>query len=309
MSSAPLPPGACSPSALSRRAFLGGALGAAGGLVVAGSLADLAWADVAWAGDSSAPNPKTFFPLVLSADLAASPQAQRMVFALSHSTKGGIVYASGPSVTVRFRKKGGAWSPPQKPAFDRAGLPKGRGVYVARPVLDSAGVWQVEARAQGQKVPFTIEVAASPTAIVPGQAAPRDPSPTTTDTLSVDPICTREPMCPLHTQSLSTVIGAGKPVAALFATPARCQSQYCAPVLDEFLATIKPFGDQIVPVHIEIYQKSTGTALVPTVEAWHLPSEPWLFGISGDGTVQSRIDGAFGGTEMKALLDSLVAPK
>ena len=49
--------------------------------------------------------------------------------------------------------------------------------------------------------------------------------------------------------------------------------------------------------------------LVPTVEAWHLPSEPWLFGISGDGTVQSRIDGAFGGTEMKALLDSLVAPR
>ena len=77
-------------------------------------------------------------------------------------------------------------------------------------------------------------------------------------------------MCPLHTQSLSTVIGAGKPVAALFATPARCQSAYCAPVLDEFLDTIKPYGDQIVPVHIEIYQKPTGTALVPTVEAWRL---------------------------------------
>jgi hypothetical protein len=290
---------------LSRRAFLGGALGAAGGLVVAGSLADVAWAD-----GSSTPDPRTFFPLVLSSDLAASSQAQRMVFALSHSTNKGIVYASGPSVTVRFRKKGTkAWAQPQKPAFDRAGLPKGRGVYVARPVLDSEGVWQVEALAQGQKVPFTIEVAAAPAAVVPGQAAPRDPSPTTTDALGVDPICTRDPMCPLHTQSLSTVIGAGKPVAALFATPARCQSQYCAPVLDEFLDTIKAYGDQIVPVHIEIYMKSTGTALVPTVDAWHLPSEPWLFGISGDGIVQSRIDGAFGGTEMKALLDALVQPQ
>jgi hypothetical protein len=161
----------------------------------------------------------------------------------------------------------------------------------------------------GQKIPFTIQVKPSPEAIVPGQAAPRDPSPTTTDTLGVDPICTRDPACPLHTQSLSTVIGAGKPVAALFATPARCQSQYCAPVLDEFLDTIKPYGDQIVPVHIEIYQAPTGTALVPTVEAWRLPSEPWLFGIDGAGVVQSRIDGAFGGTEMKALLDALVTPR
>ncbi len=310
MPPADLSPGARSSGALSRRAFLGGALGAAGGLVVAGSLADVAWAG----DDSSKPDAKTFFPLVLSADLAASSQPQRLVFALSHSTGNGIQYASGPAVTVRFRKTdgkkaAGPWSQAQKPAFDRAGLPKGRGVYVARPQLDSSGVWQVEARAQGQKIPFTIQVADAPTAVVPGQAAPRDASPTTTDTLGVDPICTRDPMCPLHTQSLSTVIGAGKPVAALFATPARCQSQYCAPVLDEFLKTIEPYGDKIVPVHIEIYQKSTGTALVPTVEAWHLPSEPWLFGIDATGTVQSRIDGAFGGTEMKALLDALVTPQ
>ncbi len=173
-----MPPAPLSPGACSRRAFLGGALGAAGGLVVAGSLAD-----VAWAGDSTTPDPKTFFPLVLSSDLAASPQPQRLVFALSHSTAKGIQYASGPSVTVRFRKKGGPWSQAQKPAFDRAGLPKGRGVYVARPLFDSAGTWQVEARAQGQKVPFTIAVNPSPTAVVPGESAPRDPSPTTTDTL------------------------------------------------------------------------------------------------------------------------------
>jgi hypothetical protein len=293
-------PAPLSPGARSRRAFLNGALGAAGGLVVASSLPDAAWAD-------SAPNPKTFFPLVLSADLAASPQPQRLVFALSHSVGDNIVYASGPQVIVRFRKKGsGLWSQAQKPAFDRAGLPKGRGVYVSQPLLDSPGIWQVEARVQGQKVPFTLQVNTSPTAVVTGEAAPRDPSPTTTDTLGVDPICTRVPMCPLHTQSLSTVIGAGKPVAALFATPARCQSMYCAPVLDEFLDTIKGYGDQIVPVHTEIYQKPTGTALISTVEAWRLPSEPWLFGVDAGGTVMSRIDGAFGGTEMKALLDALV---
>jgi hypothetical protein len=295
MAPPPLPP-----RALSRRAFLGGALGAAGGLLVAGSLAD-----VALAANSGV----TYFPLSLSADLAPSPTPQRMVFALAQSSSKGRKYASGPSVSIRFRKKGGNWSPLQQAAYDRVGLPKGRGVYIAEPVLDSAGIWQVEARAQGQKIPFSIQVNDAPSAVVVGAAAPRDPSPTTANTLGVSPICTRSPACPLHTQSLSTVIGAGKPVAALFATPARCQSEYCAPVLDEFLDVSKQYGDQIVPVHIEIYQKPTGAALVPTVQAWGLPSEPWLFGVSADGTVQSRLDGAFGGTEMKTLLDGLVAPK
>jgi hypothetical protein len=290
----------------SRRAFLGGALGVAGGLMVASVAPDAAWA-------ASGPDPKTFFPLVLSADLAASPQPQRLVFALAHSSKKGMQYASGPAVSVRFRKMQGKtatgpWSAVQKTTFDSAGLPKGRGVYVVQPTLDTAGVWKVEARAQGQTIPFVIQVNDAPTTYVPGAQAPRDASPTPTSTLGVDPICTRSPMCPLHTQSLSTVVGAGKPVAALFATPARCQSMYCAPVLDEFLSAVKGYGDRIVPVHIEIYKSLTSstTSHVPTVDAWKLPSEPWLFGIDGNGVVQSRIDGAFGGDEMKNVLDALV---
>ena len=85
--------------ALTRRAFLGRGLAAAGGLAVAGGLL----ADAAWAGDTSAPDPKTYFPLVLSSDLYASAQPQRLVFALSHSTAKGIKFASGPAVTVRFK--------------------------------------------------------------------------------------------------------------------------------------------------------------------------------------------------------------
>src|SRR5262249_60330077 len=130
-------------------------------------------------------------------------------------------------------------------------------------------------RAEGQKLAFTRQVNDARVTVVPGMPAPRAASPTTTDALGVDPICTRDPACPLHTQSLSTVIGAGKPVAALFATPARCQSMYCAPVLDEFLDITKTSGDQIVPVHIEIYQKPTGAALLPTVDAWGLPTQPF----------------------------------
>ena len=39
--------------------------------------------------------------------------------------------------------------------------------------------------------------------------------------------------------SLAEVIGAGTPVAAMFATPALCASQYCGPVLDELLDVLR----------------------------------------------------------------------
>jgi hypothetical protein len=290
---------------LSRRAFLGGGLAVAGGLVVAATLGT-----AAGAASSSA---NKLAPLVLSSDLYVSDQPQRLVVALARGGNGGIKFVSGPAAQFRFqppKTPGGATptaTPWVKAPLDRAGLPKGRGVYVTSPVLDSAGVWDLEVKAQGESVPFKIQVNAAAVAPVVGQAAPRAPSPTVTDTLGVSPICTRQPMCPLHTVSLAPLIGAGKPVAALFATPARCQSQYCGPVLDEMLHIMAPYQDRITFVHIEIYQAITGTALVPTVDAWHLASEPWLFGIDAAGTIKARLDGAFGGTEMKTLLDQLVS--
>jgi hypothetical protein len=290
-----------SPGGLSRRAFLGGGLAAAGGLVLASALPSVAGA---------ASSNQELAPLVLSSDLYASPDPQRLVVALARGGDKGIEFVSGPSAQFRFQppKDAPSTTPTKwtKAPLDRAGLPKGRGVYVSTPVLGTAGVWKAWVRSQGETVPFAIQVNAAPIAPNVGQAAPTAPSPTTTDALGVSPICTRKTPCPLHTQSLSTVIGAGKPVAALFATPARCQSMYCAPVLDEFLDVVKGYGDRIVPVHTEIYRAPTGTALVPTLDAWHIESEPWLFGVDATGTIQSRIDGAFGGTEMKALLDALV---
>jgi hypothetical protein len=283
--------------ALSRRAFLGSGLAAAGGLVLAATSVSPA----------AAVDTKKFFPLVLSSDLYASPTEQRLVFALSHSSSQGIKYASGPSVSVRFRSPEGKTTGLTKTTYDRVGLPKGRGVYVSSPMLDTSGIWKVEARAQGQKIPFSIQVLDAPGTVVVGDPAPRAASPTPDATLGVSPICTRQPMCPLHTQSLSSVIGAGKPVAALFATPARCQSQYCGPVLDELLKVMKNYRDRVTFVHTEIYQSATGTALVPTLDAWKIQSEPWLFGVDGAGTIQSRIDGAFGGDEMRSLLDALVS--
>jgi hypothetical protein len=58
---------------------------------------------------------------------------------------------------------------------------------------------------------------------------------------------------------------------------------------------------------VEIYKNNKTTNLAPTVEAWHLPSEPWLFTVDGAGTIVGRIDGAFGRKEIAAQLEALAS--
>ena len=125
--------------------------------------------------------------------------------------------------------------------------------------------------------------------------------------MGVDPICTRSPVCSLHTKSLKTLIGQGRPVAVMFATPARCQTRYCGPVLDAMLPMVEKYSDRIDFVHVEIYRNNETTDVVPAVSAWGLGGEPWLFGIDSGGLVTARLDGAFDASEIRALLDGLTA--
>jgi hypothetical protein len=281
---------------ISRRTFLA----ASGGLAAAATL----WPELAAAHDEPALG-KGLSALVLSSDLYASSEPQRVVFGLG-SDRG---YVSGPPVRVGF-------APPDTtgevdltldPArLYKGGLPKGRGIYVAEPVLDTPGIWPAFALVRERQIEFAIEVKAAPAAPQPGAAASRAPSPTTTDTLDVKPICTRRPQCPLHTVSMADVIGAGKPVAVLFATPARCQSEYCGPVLDTLLSIRSRYEDAVTFVHVEIYLNNRTTDVAPTVAAWDLPSEPWLYTVDATGTIVGALDGAFAKLEMIRLLDALV---
>ena len=240
---------------------------------------------------------------MLSSDLYASPEPQRLAFAIAI----GSTYASFAPAKVAVAPPGTTKGPVYATTLHREGLPKGRGVYVADVVLDRPGAWNALALTAGRRVPFALDVGKQPKAPVVGAAAPRAASPTRADTLGVKPICTRKPQCPLHDVSLADVIGTGRSVAALFATPALCQSQYCGPVLDELLDLRAPFTDAITFVHVEIYSSNKGATLAPTVEAWGLPSEPWLYTINGAGTIVGRLDGAMAGDEMKAQLEALAA--
>jgi len=278
---------------IDRRTFLAGS----GGLALAAVVGSNAAAR-ALAGN------KEISPLVLSTDLYATTAPQRFAFAVAIGPK----YSSGPPARVAFSRPGTTEKLiGLETELHKAGLPKGRGVYVTEVVFDEAGVWNAVLVMRGKPVPFAVEVKPQPEAPTVGTPAPRAASPTKTDRLGVKPICTRHPPCPLHTVSLADVVGTGSRVAVMFATPALCQSQYCGPVLDELLAVREPYAAQMTFVHVEIYRSNRGADLAPTVEAWNLPSEPWLYTIDAGGTIVGRLDGAFGRDEIVQQLDQLAA--
>jgi hypothetical protein len=280
------------PDEISRRTFLA----ASGGLVLATSIA-------ARAGASIAAKPTELSALVVSIDPYASPDPQRIGLAIFKGARP----VAGPKVDVALAAPGANKGTVVPTTLYKKGLPGGRGVYVFDAVLPEQGAWRGLALVEGKRVEFVVGVNTAPTAPTIGSAAPRAASPTKTDALGVNPICTRIPACPLHTTSLSDLIGTGKPVAVMFATPALCQTATCGPVLDQLLAVRKPYEDRVSFVHVEIYKSNKGVALDPTVDAWALPGEPWLYTVDGGGIVRGRLDGAFGRKEIVQQLDALVA--
>jgi hypothetical protein len=276
--------------AVSRRAFLAGT----------GAMAVIAACGGGSTNDGEESN-GSVQALRVSSELYPTNTPQRFAFALSD----GVAYLSGPPATIAFEAPNGRTAAPRSATLHAEGLPEGRGIYVNETVLDAEGIWLglVDVEGNESELPFEVMPVASP---VPGGAAPTAPSPTLVDPLGVDPICTREPACPLHEVSLSDLVGTGQPVAVMFATPARCQTQYCGPVLDLLLDVVDEgrHGDLAV-VHVEIYRSLDGPQLVPTVTDWQLESEPWLFGLDANGTVVERLDGAFDRSEIRNLLDRL----
>lgn len=283
-----------SPPALSRRHFL----------VLGGGAAILAACGSKHAS-SAGPQFTEVSPGIVSIDLYASPAPQRFAFALT--AKEG--YASGKPARIAIAPPGSTPTRFVSAVAQGKGLPQHRGVYTVMAQFDRPGNWQGILDYDGEKTTFVFPVAAKPVSPIAGSPAPRAASPTTVRTLGVDPICTRVPACPLHTASLDTIIGKGRPVAVMFATPARCTTRYCGPVLDTLL-TLKPhYSDAIDLVHVEIYKNNTTTDVIPTVDAWGpLQGEPWFFGVDGKGVVTGRLDGAFDQTEMQKLLDGLAKP-
>jgi len=153
---------------LSRRAFLGAGLAVAGGVALGGVTP--AWA----ASDKS-----RVVAIPFSSDLYASPNPQRFTLVLQQGTSDGVQYVAGPALDVRFRAPGSAeWTPYVRTQLDRAGLPKGRGVYRMATTFAQPGNWDGQARFSGTTTKFKMTLPAAAVAPEIGEAAPRAASPT-----------------------------------------------------------------------------------------------------------------------------------
>jgi hypothetical protein len=242
----------------------------------------------------------------------APGQPQRLAFIL---VKNDGDFASGPAAKLAIAPPKGQLGTPMAASLHTEGLPEGRGVYVVEPTLTEPGNWRGTVTIEGHgDAELAFPVSANPDTPKVGDMGRVIASPTTANTMGVDPLCTRTDdksnpaPCSFHSQSLDQVIGKGKPVIAMFATPARCQSRYCGPVLDQLIQLAPEYGDRIVPVHTEIYKDLTSNDLVPATESWlGFSGEPWIFAMDGTGKVTGRLSGAFATDEIRNLIEQSLA--
>ena len=170
------------------------------------------------------------------------------------------------------------------------------------------GIVDVEATFRGRTAKAALQVRdpASVKVPYPGRPMVSVPTPTTADARGVNPICTRQPACPLHDVSLDAALAEKRPLAVLFATPALCESRLCGPVLENLLAHRDAYADRVRFMHVEIYTANDGKTLTDPVKAYGLENEPFLFLAGPDGMVRERLDNAFDLAEARSALQALV---
>jgi hypothetical protein len=200
----------------------------------------------------------------------------------------------------------------------------GRGLYRAAVDFDAAGEWGVQISVSGGEAPprsvrlqFTVADKSQTPAI--GDPAPPSDTPTASTLDAIRHISTDpDPDPDFYRLSVAQALATHRPFALVIATPQFCQTQLCGPTLDRVKALAGPFKAKIAFMHVEPYVlKWDGQGLQPVTDAsgnfqlvtylagWHLPSEPWVFVVDGDGKLAAKFEGTFGDDELTAALRSV----
>jgi len=184
-------------------------------------------------------------------------------------------------------------------------------IYVTEIPLNEPGPWAFGALIRQSDGSYQGSLLATPSLVGQfdpvdvGERAPRVSTPVASDVADISEIDTRVPPSDLHDENLADVLGK-KPVVLLFATPALCQSRICGPVVDEAEQVKREFGDRVAFIHMEVYNDNDASkGLRPQMEAYRLPSEPWLFVIDKQGTVTTAIEGAFSVEELTEVVQQV----
>jgi TAT (twin-arginine translocation) pathway signal sequence len=196
--------------------------------------------------------------------------------------------------------EGGCVVAPTAVARHDQGLP--HAYYPLRFAPDGPGIYTGRTELDGEAVEMAIKVdrAGDVSAIQPGAAMPPVVTPTTDDSQDVDPICTSDPMCPLHDVTVSDALEEARPFGLLVSTPAFCQIAICGPVLEVLLGVV-PDHPNVRFLHAEVYAHPRQDLDVKTaiVDELGLTFEPCLVLVRSDGTVADRIDTIFDEVELR----------
>lgn len=185
-----------------------------------------------------------------------------------------------------------------------------RGLYVGYPAFDAPGLWRAELALEGGGIDtelvgcFQVTDEGSTPAI--GAPAPASDVPTLDDVANLKEISTAsDPNPDFYKTTPAQALKKGEPFVLVFATPKYCMSQTCGPTLDIVQKAVKGFPDLTV-IHSEIYKGlEPNNPVVPAVEEWGLPSEPWVFVVNAKGNVVAKYEGSVAVEELKPVLKGL----
>lgn len=190
------------------------------------------------------------------------------------------------------------------------------GVHALEFRFPRAAIWTLLAETTGSDGTrllgsVAVEVKAHSASPLPGDRAIPSQTPTLRDHRGVDPICTREPPCPLHEVTLADALALRRPVAFYVGTPKFCQSRVCGPNIEELLGVRREIGDRATFVHAEVYLNDDGDTIAkqivsPAFLEWRFESEPWLFLIDRSGVVAARFEGPVTAPVIRETLAPLV---
>ena len=220
-------------------------------------------------------------------------------------------------VNVEFFKlqgNGQAEKRSESPAVFRSVGGASKGMWVAPASFPETGPWGAQVSLDaGDGSPKVARMSFSviDKFSAPGydEPAPRSVSPTDQEVGGdTSHICSNSPPCDLHTTSIADALQpADKPLVALFATPALCTSATCAPELQAVQQLHTTYAEAANFIHVEIYQYPfDGLHTAPTVDEWHLPSDPWTFIVDKTGIVRDRFEGAAPFEELEPSLKTVL---
>lgn len=224
----------------------------------------------------------------------------------------------GPSVTATFLPIDGKGSTSDTPKAVPAS--EGRGVYAAEVELDRAGFWAAQLTAELDGRPKTgqavFEVYEEPRYPAVGEAAPRTEN-LTVDTKDAPPEAVdsrardgeRLPDPELHQMTIAESIRRKEPALVVFSTPVYCVSQFCGPITDTVSDLHKDYSERANFIHVEVWRDFQNTVVNKGAAEWIYRqkdlTEPWVYLIGVDGTIEARWDNVATREEIEPFLKEL----